>query len=79
MKYEIEAPSGLDGFSKRLKILLFVNGMKQVELAEKLGLTTNGVSSLVRGRYYPSCETLVKLKEIFGCSIDYLLEGEEEA
>jgi len=48
-------------------------GMSQLELAEKLGVSQQTVSKYERGIREPDNATLVKLSEIFNCSIDYLL------
>ncbi len=47
--------------------------MSQAELAEKLGVSQQTISKYERGTREPDNETLVKLAEIFNCSIDYLL------
>jgi len=47
--------------------------MSQLELAEKLGVSQQTVSKYEKGTREPDNATLVRLSEIFNCSIDYLL------
>jgi len=47
--------------------------MSQFELAEKLGVSQQTISKYEKGLREPDNATLVKLSEIFNCSIDYLL------
>lgn len=58
----------------RIKQLREENSITQEELAKKLNLASKGIVSMYEkeGRK-PSLEILVKLSEIFNCSIDYLL------
>ncbi len=47
--------------------------MSQSELAEKLDIAQQTVSRYEQGLREPDIITLIKLSEIFDCSIDYLL------
>lgn len=62
----------------RLKELRQLNNLTQSQLAEKLGCNQTAVGKYERGDLQPSIETLCKLSDIFGCSIDYLLGREDE-
>lgn len=58
----------------RIKQLREENKITQEELAKRLNLTSKGIVSMYeKGDRKPSLEILVKLSEIFNCSIDYLL------
>lgn len=58
----------------RIKILREENKITQEELAQKLNLSSKGIVSMYEKEdRKPSLEILVKLSEIFDCSIDYLL------
>lgn len=58
----------------RIKKLREENNITQEELAKKLELSSKGIVSMYeKGDRKPSLEVLVRLSEIFNCSIDYLL------
>lgn len=58
----------------RIKKLREENNITQEELAKKLELSSKGIVSMYeKGDRKPSLEILVKLSEIFNCSIDYIL------
>ncbi len=54
-------------------------GLKQDELAERLGVSAQAVSKWENDISCPDIMTLPQLAEILGCSIDELLTGKEEA
>ena len=49
-------------------------GMTQMELAEKMGVTDKAVSKWERDLSYPDISSLPKLAEIFGMSVDELMQ-----
>ena len=53
-------------------------GMTQLELAEKMGVTDKAVSKWERDLSFPDVNTLPKLAEIFGMSVDELLNIKSE-
>lgn len=55
-------------------------GLSQVELGEKVGSSSDGVSKWERGVTLPDIQTLIYLAQIFGVSVSYLYYGitEEE-
>ena len=56
------------------------NGMTQLELAEKMGVTDKAVSKWERGEGLPDVAVLKALSELYGVSLDYLVtehEGEK--
>ena len=59
------------------------NGMTQLELAEKMGVTDKAVSKWERDLSCPDVSSIPKLAEIFSVSVDELMqvkeEGKEEA
>ena len=57
----------------RIKNLREELNMTQQELADKLEGAKSTVAMYEKGNRKPSLEVLVKLSEIFDCSIDYLL------
>ncbi len=50
-------------------------GYKQYTLAEKLGISSNHISSIENGREHPSLETLLSICELLAVTPDYLLLG----
>ena len=57
----------------RIKMLREELGMTQQELADKLEGAKSTIAMYEKGDRKPSLEVLVKLSEIFNCSIDYIL------
>lgn len=51
-------------------------GFTQLDLANKLFITDKAISSWEQNRTEPSLEMLVKISEIFDCSIGYLVYGD---
>ncbi len=59
-----------------IRIRRVAAGMKQKELAEKLGVKQGKISAYELGLLKPSIEKVIQMSEIFGCSTDALLKGE---
>ena len=55
------------------------NGMTQLDLAEKMGVTDKAVSKWERDISCPDVNTIPKLAEIFGISVDELMQIKAEA
>lgn len=53
-------------------------GLSQKQLALKLKLAPSAVCQYESGKREPSIEILIKLSEIFGCTIDELVKGEKK-
>lgn len=62
---------------KRLKDLRKESGLTQKELADKINLSQNMVSSLEKGVSAMSVKTLMQLCSVFKCSADYILGFED--
>jgi transcriptional regulator with XRE-family HTH domain len=54
-------------------------GMTQLELAEQMGVTDKAVSKWERDLSYPDVNTIPKLAEIFGMSVDELMQIKTES
>lgn len=52
--------------------------MTQEQLAETLGVSPSAVRSWESGATKPGPHQLMAMSDLFGCSIDYLLERTEE-
>lgn len=57
----------------RIRILREENNITQEELAKKLDLSKGIISLYENETRKPSLEILVKLSELFNCSMDYIL------
>lgn len=61
---------------QRIWYLRITNHMTQDALAKRLYVSGNTISSWEHGRTEPNLETIVKLSELFGVSLLYLITGE---
>lgn len=50
------------------------NGLSQNELGKKVGYTQQAVAKWESGESEPNSKTLIKLSQIFDCSVDELLK-----
>ena len=65
----------LGGQIKRHRVRL---GLSQEELAEKIFVTRQSVSNWETGKTYPDLQSLLRLSELFGLSLDELIKGDIE-
>ena len=63
-------------FEEKLMDLRKKNGMSQEELADRLGVSRQAISRWELGSTLPDAPNLLKLSDLFGVSIDYLLRDE---
>ena len=52
-------------------------GLSQRQLSRLVGVQQNTISQYEKGKREPSLEVLIKLADIFGCTIDELVRGEK--
>lgn len=64
---------GIITLGKRLKKLREEKGLTQKQLAEIISMSQQTIGHYEVGRARPDLDTLQRLAEIFGCSIDFLL------
>ena len=57
---------------------LAADGMTQVELARRLGMTRQTVIAIEQGRYSPSLEVAFQLARIFGVPLDAVFHYPED-
>ena len=62
--------------NEKIKELRLLNGLNQVELAKRLGLTKQTISNWENNNIQPSIEMLEALADLFSVSTDYLLGRE---
>lgn len=65
-------------FHERLKYIRENKGLKQKDIAEKLGIKNNTLSSYESGTRQPDYQTLIKIADIYDISVEYLLTGKEK-
>ncbi len=65
-------------FSSRLNELMETSGLKQKEIAEKSGVAATAIIHYKTGRSLPGSWELYKLAKFFGCSMEWLLTGDDE-
>lgn len=53
-------------------------GLSQEELGARLHLSRQTVSLWEKGQTFPTIDNLIRLKEIFGVSIDAMVDGETD-
>lgn len=69
------SPDSLGRLGARLGELIRVTGLSQVEFANRLGASPTFISDLVREQKRPGAEFLLRIRQSFGVSIDWLLDG----
>lgn len=57
----------------RLKQIMEETGVTQQQVADAIGVTAPAMNHYINGRREPDIETLIKLADYFGVSIDYLV------
>ena len=60
-------------FHERLKELRTWNGLSQMELAKKTGLSQSAIAKWELGKTEPTASALITLSRFFHESVDYLL------
>lgn len=51
-------------------------GLTQLDVAKALGITDSAVNQWEKGKTVPKTESLPKLAELFGCTVDELFKEE---
>lgn len=65
-------------FSLRLRQLRLNKHMTQAQVAERIGVTASMVSSYETDIRLPSFEVMVRIADLFGVTVDYLLCREDK-
>lgn len=63
---------------ERFKNLLDVKGLRPADIANALGFNKALFSDWKSGKSKPNAEKLVKIAKYLGCSVEYLVTGEDE-
>lgn len=64
------------GFSENLHHMRTVRNMTQEQLAMLLGVSRQAISKWESGQAYPEMDKLVRLRAIFECTLDELVQGD---
>ena len=62
--------------AERIRELMKVEGISQYALAKKLGISQSTICNWLNGKKEPSIESLWKLADFFGETIDYIVGRE---
>lgn len=62
----------------RIRALREARHMSQVRLSSELEVSQETVSAYESGKHYPSYKNLVRMSELFGVGIDYLMGRSDE-
>ena len=65
-------------FSQRLKQLRLDKHLTQAQVAKRVGVTASMVSSYETDIRIPSFEVMVRIADLFGVTVDYLLCREDK-
>lgn len=60
---------------KRIKFLMNLNDMKQIDICKVTGISKNAISNYISGNRIPDTVSLYKLAEYFSVSMEWLLTG----
>lgn len=63
---------------ERIKKMRKEKGFTQLQIQMKTGIDQSDYSKIERGMRYPTVEQRISLSELFGTSVDYLLELTDE-
>ena len=65
--------------SNNLRQLRLNSGLTQEQVAEKIGVTRQALSSYESGRTRPDIDMLLRLSEVYGTDIDGVVYGQDRA
>ena len=77
--YPRKNPTLTKVIGRRVAAMRELNGLRQIDLAEKVGLSLGGISQIERGINAPSATALVNLTQHLGTTADYLLGLTEDS
>lgn len=63
-------------FNERLKIQRKCHKFTQQHVADEIGVSLRAYQHYEQGLYEPGIEKLIKLADLFGVTIDFLIRGE---
>lgn len=63
----------MNKFAERLRLVLKVNNLTQVELAKKINMSQGVVNNYCTGKREPTLDGLIAISKALNESVDYLL------
>ena len=66
-------------FSDRLSLLMETSGMTQSQIAQEIGVSATALIHYKSGRSLPGSAELYRIAKFFGCSMEWLIGGDDEA
>lgn len=69
----------MNKFAERLKYLRKIKGVTQAELSNYLGYRCSSISNYENTGHQPDYDTLMKITEYLGVSIDFLLGADDSS
>lgn len=70
----MNVPIWKSNFGKNLEQLMIANGLSQVDLANRAGLTPAAVSQLLSGQRNPALSTIMKILSDFPVTFERLIK-----
>jgi repressor LexA len=67
----------MNKFAERLRLVLKVNNMTQVDLAKKINMSQGIVNNYCTGKREPTLDGLISISKALNESVDYLLGLED--
>lgn len=65
----------MESIGDRIGKLVILSGLSKKEFAEKIDITEQAMGNYINNRRTPKAEILLKMKQVFGVSIDWMLTG----
>ncbi len=62
----------------KIKEVRIARGFTQNHVANLIGVRQSAVAMWENGQTVPKLEHVIKLAKVFNCSVDYILENDEE-
>ena len=68
----------MNNFQERLQDLLIENELSRLQLAKRIGISSETINGYFNDNFYPKLSVAVKISKYFNCSLDYLMGLSEE-
>ena len=68
----------MDSIGVRIDKTIKDSGLTQKDFAEKIGVSEQAIGNYINNRRFPKAEILLKMKQSFNTSVDWLLTGDSE-
>jgi len=68
----------MDSIGKRIDKVIKNSNLSQKDFAEKIGISEQAIGNYINNRRFPKAEILLKMKQTFNVSVDWLLTGKND-